>query len=308
VIIVAGKGGVGKTVVSGALARAAASAGHSVSILEVDGRAAVAKCFAAPPFGYDEVELLAADDAAGRGVVRGRTITPDAALVEYLEDHGLRRVARRLASTGVLEVVATATPGIKDLLVMGKVKQLEQAQQTDLTIVDAPAAGHAVNFLDAARVLFEAVTVGPIRHQASDVLALLRDPARCQVVLVTLPEETPVNELVETAYRLEDQVGVALGPVVVNAVLPHLDRIECDPSALIDTSRVPSPQLQALRDAGGWWSGRFVQQQRQLQRLADALPLPQLHLPQIFSDAVTTRESQVLADAVTQGVMQLAHG
>ena len=305
VVIVAGKGGVGKTVVAGAVARAASRYGLGTTILEIEGRCGVAGCFDAPPFGYDAVELVAADKSAGRGHVRGRTITPDLALIEYLEDHGLRRIAHRMAATGVLEVVATATPGIKDLLVLGKVKQLEQTRQADLLVLDAPAAGHALSFLDAARVLHETARVGPIHHQAVEVLAMLRDPARTQVMLVTLAEETPINELIETAYRLEDQLRVSLGPVIVNGVLPALADIDRDPSDLIDTAGVPKPQLSTLRAAGRWWSTRYARQREELERLAEALPLPQIELPHLFCPAIGTAQSIELSDALVEGVSHL---
>ena len=158
------------------------------------------------------------------GEVRGRTLTPDDALVEYLDDHGMRRISRRLSRTGVVDVVATAVPGIKDILVLGKVKQLERggrgekldpeewSRPADLIVVDAPAAGHAVTFLQSAKGLLDAVRVGPIRNQAQEVADLLGDPARTGVMLVTLAEETPVNELIETAYALEDRVGIRLTP------------------------------------------------------------------------------------------------
>src|SRR5438132_983237 len=84
------------------------------------------------------------------------------------------------------------------------------------------AAGHAFTCLMSARALLDAVTVGPIRAQATDVMELLSDPSRCQVMLVTPPEETPVNELVETAFKLEDRVGLSLSPVVVNALYPEI--------------------------------------------------------------------------------------
>ncbi|HUP72822.1 MAG TPA: ArsA-related P-loop ATPase [Acidimicrobiales bacterium] len=305
VVIVAGKGGVGKTVVAAAFARAAAGYGLATTIIEIEGRNSVAPSFDAPLFGYDEIELARGDKSAGRAPVRGRTITPDLALIEYLEDHGLRRVARRMASTGVLEVVATATPGIKDLLVLGKVKHLEQSRHADLLVLDAPAAGHALSFLDAARVLHDTAKVGPIHHQAVEVLAMLRDPARAQVILVTLAEETPINELIETAYRLEDQLRVSLGPVVVNGVLPALADIERDPADLIDAAIVPKAQLSTLREAGRWWATRYARQREELARLAEALPLPQIELPQLFGPTIGSAESVVLTDALVRGVNDL---
>ena len=132
----------------------------------------------------------------------------------------MRRFSKRLLSSGIIDIVAGAIPGIRDILVLGKIKQIEQQRVADLVLVDAPATGHAMTFLSSAAGLLDAARGGPIRAQAADVVALLSDPARCQVALVTLPEEMPVNEVVEAAYQLEDKVGVALGPVIVNACYP----------------------------------------------------------------------------------------
>ncbi|MFI5044389.1 MAG: ArsA family ATPase, partial [Acidimicrobiales bacterium] len=220
VIIVAGKGGVGKTAVTAALAVGASSVGLRTLVIEVEGKAGMAAMFQSGGLSYDDQVLVHA--AAQHAGVTARTITPDDALLDYLADRGLKRISNRLVSTGLLDLVSTAIPGIRDILVLGKVKQIERSGEFDLVLLDAPAAGHAISFLKSASGLVDAVKVGPINTQAADVLELLTDPSRCRVMLVTVPEETPVNELVETAYSLEDQVGVALGPVVVNGVYPDL--------------------------------------------------------------------------------------
>ena len=121
VVIVAGKGGVGKTTVTAALATAAARTGMSVLIVEVEGKSGLAACFGEPALTYEEAEL--------RPGVRARTLTPDDALLEYLDDHGMRRISKRLSRSGALDVVATAVPGMRDILVLGKVKQLERAER-----------------------------------------------------------------------------------------------------------------------------------------------------------------------------------
>src|SRR5437868_4853294 len=212
--------------------RQAARTGLSVLIVELEGKSGLTSALGHPELlTYDEVVLSPggsqagspAEDGRAMAEIRARTLTPDDALLEYLVDHGLRRVSKRLVRSGALDVVATAAPGIRDILVLGKVKQLERAGAADLIVLDAPAAGHAITFLMSSRGLLDAVRVGPVRAQAEDVLELLTDRRRCQVVLVTLPEETPVNELVETAFALEDRVGVSLGPVVVNGIYPELD-------------------------------------------------------------------------------------
>src|ERR1700686_137800 len=225
VVIVAGKGGVGKTTVTAALAVTAARAGSSVLIVEVEGKSGLPAMFDTPALGYDEIDL----DPG----VRARFLTPDAALVDYLVSHGMKRISKRLASSGALEVVATAVPGMKDILVLGKVKSIEESRVADLIIVDAPAAGHAITFLLSARGLLDAVRVGPIRKQAQDVVSLISDPKRCQVMLVTLAEETPVSEVVDTAFAIEDRAGVALGPVVVNGCFTPLPvGVGADPGAI----------------------------------------------------------------------------
>src|SRR3954454_21711111 len=174
VVIVAGKGGVGNTTVTAALAVTAARAGRSVLIVEVEGKSGLQAMFDAPALGYDEITL--------DPHVRARFLTPDAALIDYLVTHGMKRISKRLIASGALDVVATAVPGMKDILVLGKVKSLDEIRAAELIIVDAPAAGHAISFLLSPRGLLDAVRVGPINKQASDVVQLLSDPERCQVM------------------------------------------------------------------------------------------------------------------------------
>jgi anion-transporting ArsA/GET3 family ATPase len=308
VVIVAGKGGVGKTAVSAALARAAARAGLSTLIVEVEGKSGLSTLFGQPPFDYEEVTLSPGGGPDGAADVRARTLTPDDALIEYLEDHGMSRISRRLATSGAVDMVSTAAPGIKDILILGKVKQLERTPRNDLIVLDAPAAGHAISFLRSARGLTDAVRVGPINAQAGDVLELLTDPTRCQVVLVTLPEETPVNELVQTAYSLEDEVGVSLGPVVVNGVYPPRPGLHRDPDeAAAEAGAFLHPgEAHALRAAARFRRERMELQAEQVQRLSDQLPLPQLHLPFLFSADLGPDHVDELAGELLGGIESLA--
>ena len=306
--IVAGKGGVGKTTVTAALARAAAEQGLRVLVIEMDGRPGLAELIggerAVSPLGYDEQVLLEGCGPAGTGRVSARSLSAAAALVEYLDEHGMRRISRRLVSSGVVDVVSTAAPGLPDLLVLGKIKQLERSGTADLMIVDGPAAGHAITFLMAAAGLSEAVSSGPIHTQANDVLSMLRDPARCQVVLVTIPEETPINETIETAFALEDRVGVQLGPVVVNgfdsAGLAVPDPSTIDPTMLDSEPRINTLGVrEALMSAARFRRGRAADQAVQVERLASALPLPQVHLPALFDAAIDHSHVAELARALT---------
>jgi len=244
--IVAGKGGVGKTTVTAVLARAAIRRGLRVLVVELDGKPTLDEL-------VDGAEV--------------QHLSASAALREYLDTHGLSRVAKRLASSGIIDVVATASPGIDDIVVLGKIKQLERSGNWDLIVVDGPAAGHAITFLLSARSMLSTMRGGPIRTQATEVAAMLADASRTVVVLVTLPEATPVNEAVETAGALRERVGVHLAPVVVNAV---------DEGPVLTASAAPAGS--AMREAAEYRNARRAMHAAERERLAVALDLPQLAL------------------------------
>jgi anion-transporting ArsA/GET3 family ATPase len=319
VLIVAGKGGVGKTTMVAALAHMAAQAGLSVLVVELEGRGGVATAFGSDdPLDYDGSVLRAAgaepeagdedDRTIPKGTVRARTITPDDALLEYLADHGMRRISKRLLSSGIIDIVAGAIPGIRDILVLGKVKQIERSGIADLVLVDAPATGHTMTFLSSAGGLLDAARGGPIRSQAAEVVDLLSDPARCQVALVTLPEEMPVNEVIEAAYQLEDKVGIALGPVIVNGCYPPLDGLDTPAEqAVAEAGVAVGPDLVATLEVARTF--RLTRQQlqaEQLQRLARELPLSQLQVPFLFAATIGPAELDVLSAALRTGVEALS--
>jgi anion-transporting ArsA/GET3 family ATPase len=322
VLIVAGKGGVGKTTMVAALARTAAEAGLSVLVVELEGRPGVTDAFGhQDPLGHDRAILGAAGadsvdtdvpvDGEGApvpaGTVQARMITADHALSEYFDDHGMRRFTRRLTSSGIFEVVAGAIPGIRDVLVLGKIKQLERAGIADLILVDAPATGHAMTFLSSASGLVDAARGGPVKVQAAEVVELLNDPERCQVALVTLPEEMPVNEVIDAAYQLEDKVGIKLGPVIVNACYAGIDGLAvpaADAAAALGVD-LDADLLTALDAASQFRRIRQDLQHQQIERLSHELPLPRLEVPFIFSEAIGPTELEVLARALAAGVEAL---
>jgi len=279
-VIVAGKGGVGKTTVTAVLAHAAAGAGLRVLAVELEGKPVLNDLLA-----DTSVEVL--------------TITAPEALADYLDTHGLHRVSKRLATSGIIDVVATAAPGIDDIVVLGKLKQLERSDDYDLIVVDGPAAGHAITFLLAARGLLDTVRGGPIHTQAQDVLEMFQDPTRCQVLLVTLPETTPINELIETAYSVEERVGVQLGPVIVNGV----DLGE--PITVVDSDNIPFTVDPDLLAAANYRNHRRQCQRDELNRLSTDLALAQIVLPQLAVAGLTPADISVLAQSLLQQIAQL---
>ena len=272
VVVVAGKGGVGKTTVTAVIARAAARSGRHVLVVELDGKPTLDELLP----GIDVVHISAPE-----------------ALDEYLRDHGFARIAKRLNKTGVIDIVGTAAPGIDDIVVLGKIKQLERAGEYDLIVVDGPAAGHAITFLTSAAGLSDAVRGGPVRAQADDVLELLHDDERCHVVLVTVPETTPVNEVVETAFALEDDVGVQLGPVVVNAVD---EGVELPDAAATSSAVAGDPDLDVVVEAAEFRRSRRAMERGELDRLTDELPIAQVHLPALAAAGLVASDIDVLAD------------
>jgi anion-transporting ArsA/GET3 family ATPase len=264
-VVVAGKGGVGKTTVTAVLARAAADAGQRVLVVELDGKEALDDWL-------PEVEV--------------RHISAATALEEYLLDHGFRRIAKRLTKSGVIEVIGTAAPGVDDLVVLGKIKQLERSGDWDLIVVDGPAAGHAVTFLTTPAGLRDAVRGGPIGEQADDVLEMLSDPTRCSIVLVTLPETTPVNELLETAAAIDERVGAELAGVVVNQVdtapvPPEPTEVELGGSEARAAEARAAAEFRRVRLAG---------QQREMGRVRAEFDrvatLPRLPVARLDSDSI----------------------
>jgi anion-transporting ArsA/GET3 family ATPase len=265
VLIVAGKGGVGKSTVAATLVTAAQRLGLRALLVETDGKP------------------LLVHDNPDQGL-SARTITPAEALSEYLDRSGLGRISRRLATSGIVDVAASASPGIDHLLVLGKVKQLERAGAADVIVVDGPAAGHALTMLRTPRALADSVVVGPIRQQATDVLAMLNDETRCQVLLVTIPEPTPVNEVVETAFSLEEDIGVRLAPLVVNRVDDH------SPIAIPASIASDSAAARAAR----FRNDRIAGQARSIADLTRRLPLSQLHLPLDTNATLDERATHLL--------------
>jgi anion-transporting ArsA/GET3 family ATPase len=304
VIILAGKGGVGKTTTAAALAVAAARAGRQVLLVELEGKSGLASMFNHAAI-EEEREVYPG--------LRVLPLAPDEALIEYLETHGLGKMSKRLVNTGALDIVATAVPGMKEILVLGKVKALQKARAADVIIVDGPAAGHAVTFLLSPKGLLDAVRVGPILTQAIEVSEMLDDPDRAQVMLVTLPEETPVNETVETAQAFTERVGLTLGPLVVNGIYPDrpldgMTTAEEIRAAAPAGVTVPDGEVDRLAQAARFLTRRRRLQEEQLARLTERLDLPQVPLPFLFSADIGPEELEVLAEALTAGVEALPVG
>ena len=298
VVVVAGKGGVGSSTVAAALALLAARQGADVLLVAVDGRPGLGPLLGGEPIGQDERVLRA---FKGKGKIRGRTIPPAQAFSDYLAMKGIAGVLRKAASAASLDLIAAATPGLEHLLVLGKIKELDKDRVADLIVVDAPPAGLAAPFLRSASALQTVVSGGPIRTQADEVAEMLADAKRCQGLLVTLAEETPVNEVVELAYDLEERIGLSLGPLVVNACWPDLAGLQMSPAAAARAQgvKLSAAAKSALDVSAAFGKVRMDGQRHQLQRLSELLPLPRVLLPRVPTARFGPAELDILADALS---------
>ena len=243
VLIVAGKGGVGKSAVAGSLALLAARSGLRALLVSFD-----AETIEVPA--HERLERV--------------TVTPGNALTDYLASKGMGLISRQLAKSGIVELVATTAPGLDDLLVLGRIKAFENELRADIIIVDGPAAGHAIDLVRAPLQLKRALSSGPIAQQADEVLAMLADGTRCKILMVTTPAMTPVQETVEAATELRDDVHIVLAPVVVNKTEPAVPQLST------------SELSQDLVDAYTYASQRSQSQQEAIAVLSSTLELPQM--------------------------------
>ena len=280
----------GKTTVGATIGIAAARAGLRAHVVELEGRSNLGIPFGVDTLGSRPRTLIEEHDDGGR--LRGSRLTPDQALGDYLVDHGLR-IGGRLAKMSAIELVTTTAPGIRDLLTLGKIRSLEEKDDDDLVIVDAPAAGHAVSFLRSAAGMASSAPSGPIRDQADQALAMLGAQDRCRLMLVTLPEETPVTELIETAFQVEEEVGIHLAGVVVNSVWPEIKGLD---KAAQETGKRSSDARTNRRTAAAYRLARQHQQRAEIDRLAKELPLPQIELPFVFTTDLGRSDLDELAD------------
>ncbi len=295
--IVAGKGGVGSSTVAAAYALAVARQGADVLFIAVDGRPGMGPLLGGDELGDRDQVLQRLD---GGGQVRGRTIPAEQAFSDYLELKGVGGLLRRAATSASLPMIAAATPGLEHLLVLGMIKQLEKDGAADLIVVDAPPAGHAAPFLRSARGLSDVVKSGPVTEQAEEVSEMLADPRRSQVMLVTLPEETPVNEVVELAADLGDGVGMTFLPLVVNACWADRPGLAKTPAmaARSHKTKLTGEAKEALESAAGFGRVRLEQQRRQLDRLRAALDLPIIQLPRLTTTELGPDDLPDLAAAL----------
>ncbi|MGW4153642.1 ArsA family ATPase [Micromonospora chersina] len=219
--VVTGKGGTGKTSVAAALALGLAAGGRRTLLVEVEGRQGIAQLFGTDPLPYEERHLA---DAPGGGEVRALAVDAEEALLEYLDMfYKLGAAGRALRKLGAIDFATTIAPGLRDVLLTGKVKEATtrtsgQRRVYDAVVLDAPPTGRIGRFLNVTAETARLAKVGPIKTQSEGVSALLRSPMTA-VHVVTLLEEMPVQETVDAIAELT-KLGFPVGRVIVNGARP----------------------------------------------------------------------------------------
>ncbi len=311
--VVTGKGGTGKTTVAAALALALAAGGRRVLLSEVEGRQGLAQLFDVPPLPYEERRVAL---ARGGGAVHALAVDPEDALLEYLQMfYNLGRAGKSLKRFGAVDFITTIAPGMRDVLLTGKVKEattrrVDGRPSYDAVVMDAPPTGRIARFLNVNSEVAGLARMGPIRGQAEGVMRLLRSPATA-VHLVTLLEEMPVQETVDGAAELA-AARLRIGAVIVNRIREpllqpadlvraadaSLDRAELERGLVAAGIRPGRSTVDALLAEAGDHARRVSLEERERDKLG-ALGRPTYELP-LLTESVDLGALYRLADLLCE--------
>ncbi|MBU3691665.1 MAG: ArsA family ATPase [Solirubrobacterales bacterium] len=297
VLFVMGKGGVGKSTVATALGIRATLEGKRTIICEVSASENTSRLFRQEEVGYREVEL--AND------LWAISIDPDDSMREYvLLQLKVKAMRDLLFRSRMFTYLAEATPGLNELVTIGKVWELAQldrkvrhGRKYDLVIVDAPATGHGITFLRTPRTFARIAKVGPMYNQANELDRMVTDHQTTGALIVSLPEEMPVNETATLEHELVNDIGVSVDRILVNAVYP--DRFGEDELPAIEAVAGSSEALpRAAGRAGLSEVRRAVAQREQISRLEEMVSTPISLLPFVFDPELSLASARMLGEEI----------
>jgi len=286
------------------MALLAAQQGQRVLLVSADGRGDISAFFEKRPVGFRPETVFPG--------LWAMAMDTEASLQEYLRQNLRVPLPGRVGPLArMFDFVATAAPGVKEILTIGKIcwevrEALEGRAAWDLVVVDAAATGHIVAQLGAPQAIDELVTVGPVKTQTGWMGDLLSDPAVTALNVVTTPEEMPVHETVELVGRVRESLPVPLGAVVVNRVLPelftHADEVAFEalrqPAAVAALEGVVGPGVGDVLVAADLAVTLRRTRAKHLARLRGAVELPLLYLPELFIRAQGMRVTRMVADSL----------
>jgi anion-transporting ArsA/GET3 family ATPase len=293
-LFVTGKGGVGKSTIAVSLGLAAAAQGKRTIVCEIASQENTSRLFKRAQFGFHEVEL--------EENLWAISIDPDESMREYvLLQLKVRAMRDLLFRSRIFTYLAAATPGLKELVTIGKIWELAQldrkvkkGRKYDLVIVDAPATGHGIGFLQTPRTFANIARVGPIHSQARELDRFITDQRSTGTAIVALPEEMPVNESALLERELRDEIGVSVDRIYMNAIYP--ERFSSEEAERFEAASGESEGAaqEALRAALSE-RRRSRSHRAQLARLRRRVSTPVKTLPFIFEPELGVEEARMLA-------------
>jgi anion-transporting ArsA/GET3 family ATPase len=293
-IFVTGKGGVGKSTISASLGLAAAARGKRTIVCEIGSQEHTSRLFRRGEVGFHEVEL--------QENLWAISIDPDESMREYvLLQLKVRAMRDLLFRSRVFTYLAAATPGLKELVTIGKIWELAQpdrkvkhANKYDLVIVDAPATGHGIGFLQTPRTFASIARVGPIHSQAVELDRFITDHDLTGTAIVALPEEMPVNETATLERELREEIGIAVDRVYMNALYPERFSGE-EAEKMQEASDADDAVVGSALRAAASEQRRATSQRDQLERLRERVGTEVQTLPFIFEPELGVDDLRELA-------------
>lgn len=299
-MIVSGKGGVGRSTLAATLGYAAARQGLRTCVVQLHSRDELGRIFGVNADTYTPIQLLP------NLPLFGCNLNPQDALREYgqMKLH-FRALHKLVFENDMMRRLMRMIPGMNELTILGKAWHMEAQEKNaqgqpawDLLVIDAPATGHGVSLLRLPATILAAVPVGPMAEDARQMQALLEDPTRTTLHVVTLPQELPATEALELCVEAREKLGVATGNLFINQVLPVL--LEGPQERAVAHLHADTPlltdALTAVRAHAHWRAA----QQAQIQRLRQNSPLPVVELPHLFA-TIGVAQIEKLADALVAG-------
>ena len=309
-----GKGGTGKSTVAAALALTLASGGRKVLLVEVEGRQGIAQLFDVPPLPYKELKIATAEHG---GQVIALAIDIEAAFLEYIDMfYNLGIAGRAMRRIGAIEFATTIAPGLRDVLLTGKIKESvirvdkNKLPVYDAVVVDAPPTGRIARFLDVTRAVSDLAKGGPVYSQAEGVVKILHSD-QTAIHMVTLLEALPMQETTEAIEELQG-LGLPIGSVIVNRNIAAY--LQPDDLAKAAEGDVDADAVQAGLSAAGIklndndFAGLLTETIQHATRIAaraataeqlDELKVPRLELPTI-ADGVDLGSLYELSESLAQ--------
>ncbi|BBY26279.1 ArsA family ATPase [Mycolicibacterium sediminis] len=318
---VTGKGGTGKSTIAAALALTLAAGGRKVLLVEVEGRQGIAQLFDVPPLPYAEVKIATAE---GGGQVNALAIDTEAAFLEYLDMfYNLGIAGRAMRRIGAVEFATTIAPGLRDVLLTGKVREIVTRSEKpdksgkltvyDAVVVDSPPTGRIARFLDVTKAVSDLAKGGPVHAQAESVVKVLHSELTA-IHLVTLLEALPIQETVEAIDELK-ALGLPIGSVIVNRNIPaYLDADEMSKAAegVLDADAIRSGLTAAgITLADEDFAGLLTESIQHATRITaraesaeqlDEIDIPRLELPALRDGVDLGSLYELAEELAAQGV------